>query len=70
MKICDLCGQTASQLHGGPKSMETIECCPACYDDLHRRIQALNQTLNQQREQMWGVMLNDWRQARAPEQPA
>ena len=70
MKICDVCHQTVEQLQGGPKGMETIDCCSSCLLDLHHRIQALNQKLEQQRVQMWGVMLNDWRQARTPEQPA
>jgi len=69
MKICDVCQQTVSQVGGGPKGMENLDACPSCMDDLHRRIQALNQNLLQDREQRWSVMLQEWRKARAPQPP-
>ena len=47
--------------------MEKLDCCRACLDDLHRRIHVIEQSLRQQREQLWDVMLQDWRKARAPE---
>ena len=67
MKICDVCQQTVEQLQAGPKGMEKLDCCRACLDDLHRRIHVIEQSLRQQREQLWRVMLDDWRKARAPE---
>ena len=67
MKICDICHKTVEQLQGGPKGLETLDCCRVCLDDLHRRIQALDQNLRQQREQQWDLMLQDWRKSRAPE---
>jgi hypothetical protein len=65
VKICDLCKQVTSNLHGGPKGTKTMEICDVCEHDLMIRITKLKQDEAATREALWARMILDWKTERS-----